>query len=105
MTPDEAIQHLGRVHVREILRSGRAFDVAAESFNGHAITAQLRREYRTATAYYVLAASPEALLWQACRPLDDLREAYLEGSVRARREMERRGAEMPENLAVHGAWL
>lgn len=105
MTLDEAIIFLGPINVREILRSGRAHDVAAESFNGRAITAQLRREFGKATAYYVLAASPEALLWQACRPLDDLREAYLEGSVRARREMERRGAEMPENLAVHGAWL
>jgi hypothetical protein len=105
MTIDQAVAVLGAAHIRSILRSGRAFDVAADSFNGRAITAQIRRDFRRSMAYYVVAACDEPLLWQAIRPVDELRAAYLEGSVKARRELDRRRVELPGNAVLQPAWL
>ena len=105
MTIDEAITLLGSTNVRDILRSGRSHDVAADSFNGRAVTAQIRGDARCCEAYYVLAACEAPLIWQAIRPVDELREAYLEGSVRAWRELERRRVELPGNAAMQPAWL
>lgn len=106
MSIDQAIGQLGREHVREVLRSGKAFDpMAVASFNGRALTAQLHRHARECEAYYVLAACDEPLAWQAIRTVGELQEACLEGSGRALKELRRRGVALPVNAAMQPAWL
>lgn len=106
MTIDEAIAHVGPNTVTAILRSGVAFDDGTtSSFRGRALCSWLAHNEVAHDAYLVLAAAPESLLWQACRPESALREAFLEGSGRAMNELLRRGSPLPQSAELQPAWL
>ncbi len=103
MTLDEAVKHLGAEQVRVMCNSGVAYDpCSAMSFCGRALAAQLRGDGERQLAFIVLMGRPEWLVRQACRALDELHEAYLEGSGRAAMELARRGAlPLPERVPAY----
>ncbi len=103
-TIDEAIELLGREHVRDILRSGRAYMAGISGFEGRAVAAGLGRGAAQRDAYTVLAGTPEAVVWQATRSMESLHEAFLEGSPSAYMELARRH-KLPQSAALQPAWL
>lgn len=103
---DWSIAVLGVANVRTVLNSGHAADPGhPDSFRGRAATCRIRHQYRASDAYTVLASEREAVIRQACRSEQELREAFLEGSGRAMNEMRRRGLRFPVNAEMSGAWL
>lgn len=105
MTIDEAISTLTPADVRWLLRNGNAFGRGHNSFEAMALDAELHRMWPEARAYRTLAASDEALLWQACRSTEDLERQFRDGSFKAMKELRRRGLELPGNCEAHGAWV
>lgn len=96
MTIDEAIVHLDPQHVRDVLNSGVAHDEHNTlGLHGRGVTASMANDFVTQLAYVKVMVTEEALVRQACRPLDELREAMLEGSGRAMAELARRGLPLP----------